>query len=194
MWRDLLFRVTLVCFPAGLAQTSFFSCLHRLSAQQSSSGSQLITSAGVDYPVYCDQTTDGGGWTLVGTSLGTPLQDQGSSWYNDLTTMQPIGSHGGIWDGMRTHFPSTTSDIRFTCKVVSVWVHLKRPLWVTVVLFMQVSQRAASNDVDLVFYGVSWYRDLTASHFESDVDFVSSVSSVKAFNAVNVTRYVTLGI
>jgi hypothetical protein len=37
-------------------------------------GVYTITVTGVDYPVYCDFTSDGGGWTLVGSSVFKPLE------------------------------------------------------------------------------------------------------------------------
>ena len=97
--------------------SEFVSCLHHLWGQDTNSGSYYIVVGGVQYPVYCDQVTDAGGWTLVASTLGTPVQDQGSSWYNDLTTLQPVSAHTGIWNGFRDMFASSNGDFRVSCKV-----------------------------------------------------------------------------
>jgi len=105
------------------------------------SGTYTIELAvGYEYDVYCDMDTDGGGWTLVGSTLGATLNDQVSLYYSDLDSLLPSGPHAGVWGGMRL-VVTGNSDIRFACKV-----------------------NAADDDmaVDLSFYDIHWYREITS--------------------------------
>ncbi|MGE3634829.1 MAG: fibrinogen-like YCDxxxxGGGW domain-containing protein, partial [Sandaracinaceae bacterium] len=90
--------------------------------------------------VWCDMTTDGGGWTLVGASFGTPLDDAASAYYADLATMAPSTANPGIWDGMRPLL-SGLSDVRFTCTA---------------------TYAGAPTAVDLSFYANDMYASFTA--------------------------------
>ncbi len=95
-------------------------------------------------------TTDGGGWTLVASTLNQTLNDQGSAYYTDLQTLTPTGAHEGIWNGLN---PIGQSDIRFSCRA---------------------DANTGSFDVDLAFYENRWYDELTSSLFDHEIDFESS--------------------
>ncbi|MEQ1568332.1 MAG: MopE-related protein [Myxococcota bacterium] len=100
-------------------------------------------------PVWCDMSTDGGGWTLVASTKNKALQDKASATpYADLATLFPGGSHTGIWDGMRGF--GGTGDVRFACKVNALDLAFA---------------------VDLSVYANTWYSDVTASTQDASTCF-----------------------
>ena len=81
----------------------------------------------------------GGGWTLVAATLGLPLLDQAGGLHGDLARALPEAGHDGVWDGLREVL-GDQSDVRFAC---------------------QVEAGPGANTVDLSFYGVPWYDEMT---------------------------------
>ncbi|TXD44283.1 DUF4215 domain-containing protein [Lujinxingia vulgaris] len=125
------------------------SCLDLLLGGTTTSGVYGIDpdGDGTLEDVYCDMDTDGGGWTLVASTLQTALRDEASPYYDALTTVDPISGNTGIWNGLRP-IVDLTGDMRFTCKV-------------------SAATQGPSFDVDLSFYDVSWYQTITTG---SDAD------------------------
>lgn len=97
--------------------------------------------------VVCDQSADGGGWTLVSSS-NSPVDDELDGYSTQLTSLFPDAPMSGLWGGMRAEITGN-SDIRFTCK--------EEP-------------EDEEMTVDLVFYDIHWYRELT-SGADEDVCF-----------------------
>ena len=138
---------------AGLGDI-YDSCKDALVAEQRQNGVYNVMPPGSPEPrrVYCDQQTDGGGWTLVGSSRGEPLGDTSSGYYEDVASLSPGSPHSGIWVGLRGF--DTKFDVRFACR-------------------QEVGGTNDDMTVDLSFYDVPWYMEWTAGNdgdscFEED--------------------------
>ncbi|MCB9528370.1 MAG: hypothetical protein H6701_08265 [Myxococcales bacterium] len=116
------------------------SCLDALRQGQLQSGVYRISP--VDRAgalVWCDQQTDGGGWTLVTSTAAAP-SDGEAAWHAGLMRTDPRVAAPGVWAGL-SHLPDAAFDLRFACRTMA---------------------DAAGYDVDLAFYGTPWYRAVIA--------------------------------
>ena len=123
------------------------SCADLQDAGGADGLSQINPHAGV-VDIYCDQTTDGGGWTLVASST-VALEDIAVDYSANVTTLSPETGMAGIWDGLRAIAPQ---DMRFACK-------------------LELADETMA--VDLSFYATDWYLDVTNGPEDSDTCFVS---------------------
>ncbi|RVU40728.1 DUF4215 domain-containing protein [Lujinxingia sediminis] len=132
------------CAYAQFCAPNPVSCLDLLLGGTTTSGVYGIDpdEDGTLEDVYCDMTTDGGGWTLVASTFQETLNDEASAYYADLSTLDPTSAQTGIWNGLRS-VVDITGDMRFTCKVDAS------------------ASQGATFDVDLSFYDVSWYQTIT---------------------------------
>lgn len=138
-----------------VVDTTFRSCAHALEDGQTTNGVYLISADGIEeaHRVFCDQNVDGGGWTLVGSTQNTTLNDESSDYYSDLERLAPNSANTGIWDGLRSL--GSRWDVRFTCRA-------------------SIGEADQAMDVDLSFYDVNWYDEFTTG---SDEDSCFSESS-----------------
>ncbi|MCB9545980.1 MAG: hypothetical protein H6706_09025 [Myxococcales bacterium] len=122
------------------------SCLDALAAGEVASRPYTLYDPPTHqtYDVYCDLATDGGGWTLVASSLNRQINDEASAYYADLTTLAPAAGHRGIWRGLQDLQPLGDNwDVRFTCR-------------------MDPGAADEPMTVDLSFYATPWYHELVA--------------------------------
>ncbi len=93
--------------------------------------------------VYCDMTTDGGGWTLVASTRGRTLNDDSGFWHAGLSTIFPTVANEEVWIGMLPRLDAANrADIRFSCRT---------------------DPGIADFEVDLAFYDNDWYYGIARS-------------------------------
>ncbi|MCA9546243.1 MAG: hypothetical protein KC613_17685, partial [Myxococcales bacterium] len=119
----------------------FASCRAALEAGNVRSGVYPIVTADGVQNFWCDMETDGGGWTLVGSTANTPMDDYGVPYYADLATLAPAQANPAIYNGFNF---GAAADVRFACR----------------------QNGGAAEDpmtVDLSFYAVPWYAEFAAA-------------------------------
>lgn len=138
--------------PAELAADSGFapppgprSCQEIFQANPNAPDGVYPLGAG-RIEVFCDMTTDGGGWTLVSSST-QPVDDRAVGWSPGVATPTPPRTMKGVWDGMRVQLNNNRSDLRFVCTF------------------------RGQKRVDLSFYNNPWYRQITESTRDADTCF-----------------------
>ncbi|MEZ4436418.1 MAG: MopE-related protein [bacterium] len=154
--------------PFGLCGPRYRSCLAALRQGHVESGVYRISPVdGAGSLVWCDQETDGGGWTLV-TATTAPPVDGVSAWHSGLKSTSPEAAAAGVWPGL-AHLPDARFDLRFACR-------------------SEGSVDAGSDvfDLDLSFYGTPWYRALIAGD-EAASCFATREGGAPAFARRNLT-------
>jgi len=125
--------------------TIYTTCLDAHARGERQSGVYRIRPTGQAAAVdlYCDMATDGGGWSLIGSTLSTTFNDDGTpTYYADLATLAPVAGHAFVWEGLRNM--GDRFDLRFACRDA-------------------VRAADAPMTVDLSFYRTGWYREIITS-------------------------------
>jgi hypothetical protein len=125
--------------------TVYTTCLDAYARGERQSGVYRIQPTGQATPfdIHCDMETDGGGWTLIGSTVSTTFNDDGTpTYYADLATLAPVAGHAFVWEGLRNM--GDRFDLRFACRDA-------------------VRAADAPMTVDLSFYRTGWYKEIITS-------------------------------
>ncbi|MCB9537575.1 MAG: hypothetical protein H6704_15095 [Myxococcales bacterium] len=141
-------------FDEGLECPAFVSCRAAQAAGNADSGVYRIATADGVVDVYCDLETDGGGWTLVGSTATQPPDDVGGAWHPNLATLSPGEVNLGLWDGLVRLGPY--ADVRFACRPDAA------------------APADAPMAVDFSVYGVPWYADIATAATDADSCFAAA--------------------
>lgn len=72
--------------------------------------------------IVCDMTTDGGGWSLVGSSRGLGFVGGELPYHENLQTLNPTVAHGGTWESMPP-LSGGYGQSRYTCRIAGATEH-----------------------------------------------------------------------
>jgi cysteine-rich repeat protein len=110
--------------------------------------------------------TERGGWTLVANAAIAPVQDRGVEYYAGLGSMEGGTPGAGIWQALRETLRESPADVRFTCRV---------------------EPAGPSHDVDLSFYAVDWYQQLSVGGDHQSCFLPAGVNSINPARRNNLT-------